>query len=286
MPVIIGKELVYYLYSDTRPHTGKASPVQKGLVPGLRDNDAMLCEEGLGFGVPVLQYARDFYFPGSANTTTEGKVPVGASRKCYQYNLVERAQRPDDRSIRPFSWVIHRLYNSLYKTRAGYAAISICIPPNLSQRYGIKLPRSKFIHVRDKGWSCSTYTLDSAKGTILVTIELDGVSHEGLQQVYVSNEMGGSLFTHYCDSSGLKLRGEEITGWSEIDAGWAAMYAPSIGLGFRVDFPSNIIAFRGRETFSKDVSWSGMILAVSPSTDKVEYRVRLGAYETLVKDSP
>ena len=285
MSVITKKELVYYLYNDSRPRSGRSSPVQKGLVPGLENSDAKLCEEGVGFGVPVLQYARDFYFPGSANTRTEGKVPAGAYQKCFQYNLVERAQDPDEKSVRPLSWVDHRLYNRIYTSSVGYAIISICAPPNRGRRYRLKASRSEFIRVRDRGWSCTKYVLNPAEGTMKVTIELDRVSREGLQQVYVSNEMGGHLFTHYFDSSGLRLRGEEIGGWSRIDAKWVIMYAPGIGLGFRIDIPTGIAAFRGRETFSRDTSWSGVILSVSPSARTIEYGVRLDTFRALAKQT-
>ena len=285
MPVVTKKELAYYLYNDTRPHSGKSSPVHKGLVPGLENSDAKLCEEGVGFGVPILQYARDFYFPGSAKTTEKGSVSAGVYQKCFQYNLVERSQKPSERSVRPFSWVVHRLYNRIYKSSVGYAAISVCAPPNLNLRYGIKLPKSEFIPVRDRGWSCTTYALSPAEGTIKLTVELDRVNREGLQQVYVSNEMGGHLFTHYFDSSGLRLRGEEIGGWSRINAKWVIIYAPAIGLGFRIDIPPSIAAFRGRETFSKNVSWSGVILSVSPSVRTIEYGVRLDTFGALAKQS-
>jgi hypothetical protein len=285
MSVVTKKDLEYYLYNDSRPHSGISSPVQKGLVPGLQNSDARLCEEGLGFGVPILQYARDFYFPGSAETTEEGKLSAGVYQKCFQYNLIERTQKPSERSVRPFSWVAHRVYNRIYKSSVGHTAISIFAPPNLKAWYGIKLPVSKLLRVRDRGWSCTTYALDPAEGTVKVTAELDRFSREGLQQVYVSNEMGGHLFTHYFDSRGLRLRGEEIGGWSRINAKWVIMHAPGIGLGFRIDIPPGIAAFRGRETFSKDVSWSGVIFSVSPSVRTIEYGVRLDTFGALAKQT-
>ena len=103
-------EVSYFLSSTTRPHHGKASPIQKGLVPSRKNGNADLCEEGVGFGVPLLQYKRDFFFPGKASTSDEGLLIEKNAWKRFQIDLVERhhvdaqlvssPERPHDPGIR------------------------------------------------------------------------------------------------------------------------------------------------------------------------------------------
>lgn len=281
MTVVAKANLAYYLYNDSRPHTGRSSPIQKGLVPGLEKSEGELCEEGVGFGLPILQYARDFYFPGSADATREGKLLTGTWQKRFRYDLVERTEDKDDVSINTFSWVGRRFWNRVYKSGLGGIIMNAIGPPELRSRHLVRVTYSRFVHVRDRGWASSTYALDTTRGVINVSVNLDDVSHDGLQKVYVSNEMGGHLFKHYLDDSGLKLSGDSISGWSVMRAKSAVLYAPSIKLGFRIDIPQGVSAFRGRETFSNHTSWSGVILSVPPTVNIVEYKVRFGSLREL-----
>jgi len=285
MPAVVKTDLAYYLYNDSRPRTGRSSYVQKGLVPGLENSDAGLCEEGVGFGLPVLQYARDFYFPGTADTTREGKIPAGTWQKRFQYDLVERTEHKDNEPIHAFSWAGGRFWNRIYKSELGGMIMRTIGPPELRWRYLTRVSYSRFLRVRNRGWASSTYVLDAVRGAFNITVNLDDISHDGLQKVYVSNEMGGRIFTHYLDDGGLRLSGDSITGWSKVHAKWAVLYAPSIKLGFRIDIPRGVSAFRGRETFSNHTSWSGVILSIPPSANTVEYEVRFGTLEELIGQS-
>lgn len=57
--------LMLRLYSDTRPHVGKITPLQKGLA--LVQDSHELIEEGYGFGVPIVIYRGRAYL--SQHTT-------------------------------------------------------------------------------------------------------------------------------------------------------------------------------------------------------------------------
>ena len=69
----LGSGLAVRVYSDTRPHVGKITPVQKG--PVLTQDGVELIEEGYGFGAPIVIYdGRSFL-----SQTAEVRQPAEAS---------------------------------------------------------------------------------------------------------------------------------------------------------------------------------------------------------------
>ncbi|RDE16158.1 MAG: hypothetical protein C4K49_05090 [Candidatus Thorarchaeota archaeon] len=277
-----GNSLRYYLYTDSRPHHGKASPVQKGLIPSRTNGGPDLCEEGVGFGLPVLQYARDFYFPGSSTVAREGEVTTGDWWKHFQFDLIERMYKKE--GVGTFSWVHPRVFNIIYKAGPGRLIVQTTKRLGMEQRGRPKPPEHRFIRVRTRGSAHATYLLDVQEKRVSVAMDLVDIFRKGLQRVYVSNELGAHAFTQYIDSSGLRLEGDKISPWAKVDARWAMLYAPAIETGFRVDIPETCIAYRGREIIGTDISWSGIILSASPSAKKIQYMIRFGSLKELIQE--
>ncbi|MFW9810372.1 MAG: hypothetical protein ACFFE6_13420, partial [Candidatus Thorarchaeota archaeon] len=106
-------------------------------------------------------------------------------------------------------------------------------------------------------------------------LDFSAVERSNLQHIYVSNELGGTLFENYTDSSGIKLVGNEIGGWDKIHASWAAFCAPKRGIGYQVEIPRSVHAFRGREVIGSDICWSGVIFMLSPSVQSIQYDINI-----------
>ncbi|MHA2072130.1 MAG: hypothetical protein ACW985_10145, partial [Candidatus Thorarchaeota archaeon] len=104
-----GSEMSYYLTKNLWPHLGKSSPVQKGLLPSVTSSPPEMCEGGVGFGVPILEYKRDFYFPGTAAVSEEGRIRGDTAWKHFAMNLIDRRQKKGSESISSFSWVFQRI---------------------------------------------------------------------------------------------------------------------------------------------------------------------------------
>jgi hypothetical protein len=265
----------YYLFSSSRPHCGKASPIQKGLIISRTGGEADLCEEGLGFGTPILQYRKDFYFPGKAEVSQEGSLHEGGFWKRFEFNLVERHQTAEG-VINTFSWVKQRLYNRLYKNRIGRMLLGILEAAGPNRRRGIVPSGSVFFNVKSKGRILVEYEVNPTNGDIIVSLDISEIEREGLQHIYISNELGGSHFVQYADSGGLRLIGDKIEGWDKINAEWALFYSPNKNVGFKVTIPEGIDAFRGREVIGTEIRWSGVIFMLPSYANSLKYRISIG----------
>jgi hypothetical protein len=92
---------VLRLYSDTRPHVGKISGLQKGLV-WVREG-RLLVEEGYGFGAPIVEYEGQAYLARHAEIEREA-LPDGVRLiKRYQIDTVDTPIQFLRRKYRPVS---------------------------------------------------------------------------------------------------------------------------------------------------------------------------------------
>jgi hypothetical protein len=263
----------YHLSSSTKPHCGKTTPVQKGLILSRQGGEADLCEEGVGFGVPILQYGRDFVFPGSAEVSGEGEVSSEENWKAFDLNLIERHERDGRTKMSTFSWVVQRMYNRIYKSTGGF------LLPHLGKRLSSKgvyvghLDTPVFFRVNTHGKVLTKYLI--VNKDLHITLEISDIKRKGLQRIYVSNELGGSVFTEYRDGLGRIYRESEIGGWRRIQGNNAVLSAPGYGLSFSIDIPNGTQAFVGREMLQPGIRWSGVIFALPPATESFDFVVRI-----------
>lgn len=273
------ESLNYYLFDTPILSRGKSSPIQMGLIPSHHGGEADLSAEGLGFGVPILQYARDFYFPGTSTVHPIGMITDMHASKEFKFDLIERIQNKKSR-VEPFSWVENRLNLVLFKTLLGRQLLKFLHKYVYILNINPKPPPT-FIHTMNRGTAQVSYEFESKKRKIHVRIEFKSLLHTQLQRIYISNELGGSLFTYYRDGANLRLHGDTIGAYDKINATWALMYAPSLKIGFRVDYPPDVAGLRGRE-ISPNLNWSGIILSIPPERPVVEYDLTIGSLREIL----
>lgn len=92
----LGDGLALHLYSDTRPHVGKITPVQKGLALAVDGREWI--EEGYGFGAPIVIYeGRSFLAQqGHVIVTEDGREAV----KRFEIGLEDTWTQPFRRKYR------------------------------------------------------------------------------------------------------------------------------------------------------------------------------------------
>ena len=93
----LGNGLEVRAYSDTRPHVGKITPVQKGLVLVQEGED--LIEEGYGFGAPIIVHGGHAYLSQHAEVTASPDDRQIVKR--YQIDVEDTWTRPFRRKYRP-----------------------------------------------------------------------------------------------------------------------------------------------------------------------------------------
>ncbi len=281
------QHLLSFQISDLpKPQLGKSAPIQKGLIPRLQGNSDDLCGEGLGFGTPILQYRRDFYFPGTGTVTQEDANQEILWRKTFNFNLIERKQRDQLGTIDTFSWALPRLHNQMYKMKTGRYFLKLVALLNRwgFQRYGREFAPQLFLPVQSRGESHSQFRVTSDDQVLDTKLSFDTIVRNNLQFIYIANELGGRYFTHYYDGSGIHLVENHIEPWARIEGPWAAFYAPSLNFGFRLEIPEGIKAFRGREVFEgHEIFWAGIILRLPKSTTTCSYRVRFGSITQIME---
>lgn len=281
--------LSFHISDTSAPQSGKSAPIQKGLIPHLQNENVDICGEGLGFGTPILQYRRDFYFPGSASICHKDNDGSDLWAKQFIFNLIERKQHDPLTSIDTFSWVLPRLHNRIYKTKNGRQLLKLVALLNqwTFQARGKQSAPQYFIPVKSQGECQCQFLVRLKKRQIDVQVSFDTIVRNHLQFIYIANELGGQYFTQYWDSSGLYLQDNQIEPWAKITGHWAIFYAPALKFGFRVEIPKGINAFRGREVFeAHDIFWSGILLRFPKSTITCNYQIQYGAFQQIQETQP
>ncbi|MFW9850393.1 MAG: hypothetical protein ACFFF4_14770 [Candidatus Thorarchaeota archaeon] len=274
----------YYVYEDTRPQHGLSSPLHKGLIPVKREGQISLAEEGLGFGLPILRYKRDFYFPGSGQSPVNGLIVNDSAWKCYKFNLIERSKKNQQDEVGSFSWVIPRLYHRLYEFP--FLRKFLTLGRDKRQQVikrNVEI-QTTFHQVKSRGEACTSYTFNKNRNKITLKVELKNMVMNGLQHIYIMNELGGVIFDTYYDSLGNHLEGANIGEWNIISAKWGVLYSEKLDLGFKVHVPSDTVAFRGREVIGNIICWSGIALRIQPDRPIVQYDIEFGNKKYLLQN--
>ena len=235
--------------------------LQKGLTLEYRGRD--LCEEGVGFGVPVLKKGLEAIFPGASSVRHPDADPLHLVIE-YRMNLGERlALRGNPRfesplvsSLKDIVALLHRSYPI---TRGALTGISNA----MRALFGI---RTVFERRPSAGTLVMEYRIDPSAREILMSLDASGLDRDGLTELIVMNELGARHFREYADSDGLSLRDRGIGTWSPVAAAEASFRDPRYGILFRLRRVKGARLFRGRELVRRRLAWSGFAYVMPPET--------------------
>jgi hypothetical protein len=263
-----GWSLVIGSDGESFPHYPSGA-LQNGLV--LRREGLDICEEGVGFGVPVLKKKWETVFPGSMRILSHH--PDNFILVEFDINRVERLSLGARglmggflNSLKEATATLHR---RLAVLRRPLTAVS-----NLARRlFSIK---TVFIDAPSAGTVLVSYSVNPLTHTVKVSMDARNLIEEKTDQLVMMNELGARRFPVYTDSNGLRLQGDGIGTWDEVSAVEAALLDPELGIGFTVRRLDNSRLYRGRELVPGRLSWAGFAYAL-PSTEKaIEYEIAIG----------
>lgn len=255
-----------------RNQTYPTARIQKGLVMIYEGQE--LCEEAVGFGVPIVKRGLQTIFPSAVELTP---LPLGYSvgvHARYTMNLEERIKKSGSSTLQS---------PILYKCKNILAAFIRWLPFMRSfLTYASNLLRSTLAWettYETTGYSAYvtlTYTMDAQKGRILVDLDLPQEQQVGITEIIVMNEQGAHFFERYRDADGVSLVGNEIGCWDEVKAREAKFVSPGLGISFSLEQADKARLYRGRELIGRRLAWAGFGYICTPAQDHFSYEITVG----------
>lgn len=244
--------------------------LQKGL---LLHHGRELTEEGVGFGVPILKRGLQTIFPGGVGLTERRRGPAWEVTAAFDMNLVERLARPGAESLKS---------RSVYAAKDSLAALH-----RRSPRLRGPLTAASAALRRTFGWETVyeetepsavlkvTYTINGHEGTIAVTVDMAGLSRDGVTEVVLMNEQGAHHFDRYEDSDGTVLQADEIGTWDEVTADRASFISSTHRVTFSLRQVAGARLHRGRELVGSRLAWSGFGYSLPPTLPTLGYVITI-----------
>jgi len=268
--VEISKDLTL-LAGQSRPQEYPTSKIQKGLVISLKGED--LCEEGVGFGVPVLKFGDEAAFPGRSWTRVRKEGDLTVVEIDYDINLASRLAIGSrlidgDRTCRAKGRI-----DRLHRGRPPLRRVINLASALFRRAFSVE---TRLVEANSFGRARVVHAI-SQNGGIEVRVKC-WPKAEGCTEMAVMNEQGASSFDRYTDSEGQDLLGGEIGSWERTSAEWAQFIDSEHSLFFKLWKTEGAELFYGRETRPGRLAWAGLAHVVPMHERRdLEYKIELGA---------
>jgi hypothetical protein len=266
----LSNSLTLRIYSDTRPHNGKITDIQKGLI--LIHEGTETVGEGTGFGFPVLIYSDETYFSGTSQVNLVKQKNRTIICKEFFMDRIARNRfrnvKLENRELR----AVLRYVAGLYQRHKGLRSLSL---KEVYTRIGVK---SSFIKVPSTGKIIITYII--SQGMVRVKADFSQIPKHNLQRLFMLNEQGAGVFRRYMDSNGTTLIDRQIGAWDQVEAEWVSMTDSTDVFGFSLKRINNSILRRGREFLEGLLDWAGLDYEIDPKNSTFEYDIGILGAQT------
>jgi hypothetical protein len=261
-PLELNKRFTLKLSEDTGQCLGDSLGLQKGLIMFLGSEP--LCGEGVGFGVPAVEYSNQILFSRTATMIKKNSEFV----KTFSIDAVQRKTWKDKFSL---DNKIYRSVQSIladaYRTKAEFRPALGHIM-RIQSLVGIKLSTKS---VESKGYVNQTYRMSG--NSVTITVDNSGLTDKDFTRLYIFNEQS-SDFDVYHDEFGT-LRDDDIGVWEEVRSRRAYLTNRKLNVTFGVGNIPGTKLYRGRELLRPRLDWAGFCYSVPSNIQRFSYTVQI-----------
>jgi hypothetical protein len=257
----IDKRLVLGITEKCNHGSGDSSGLERGLILFVKNKP--MIGEGVGFGVPAIEYSDKILFSSSATTTIRNDTLI----RSYSIDAVQRKTWGRFAIDGKFYRMIQNRLAEIYRTdrRFRHALTQIMYVQFL---LGV---RSTYKQVKSRGYVDVSYNLVGRKVRIIV--DRSRLTHMDFRRLLVFNEQSAD-FNIYQDDFGI-LTNEDIGVWEEVKSRSASLRSRELNVGFGVENLPGARLYRGRELLRPRLDWAGFCYSIPPETERFTYTVQI-----------
>ncbi len=258
----LNERLSLKLSENASQYLGDSLGLQKGLVMFLGSKS--LCGEGVGFGVPAVEYSDKIFFSRVATIAKKDNELV----KRFSIDTVQGKTWNGRFSLdnKIYQAVQSRLTDTYRKKREFRRILTRMM--QLQSLVGIKLTNRT---VESMGYVNETYQMSG--NSVTITVDNSGLTDKDFMRLYIFNEQSADFDVYY-DEFGT-LRDDDIGVWEEVKSRRAHLENRRLNVTFGVENIPGSKLFRGRELFRPRLDWAGFCYSVPSKTQQFSYTVQL-----------
>ncbi len=245
--------------------------IQKGLI--LIYEGRELCEEAVGFGVPILKRGLKATFPSSVEIFPIIDRQLSGIQARFTLDLEERIKASNKTTLdNPALYVGKNILAAAIRrlpfARGILTRLSSLLRSQMAWETTYE-PSAYSTHVT------MTYVMDATRDRIQVELNGMDIDSQGVSEVVVMNELGAGLFDMYQDSGGLSLVGNDIGCWDQVLANEATFLSHEAKIAFRLPKVDGARLYRGRELIGNRLAWAGFGYTFPPDLRQFSYEIVL-----------
>lgn len=250
--------------NEIRDLSGDSSGLQKGLSIFFKSNP--ICGEGVGFGVPIVEYPNSLLFSTTANLEYKNGVFVkyfsmdSLPIKTWRNRIIIK-----NRIYHFFQHKLAEKYKNYPRTRS---LLTYLI--KLQSFFDIKL---SYQRIYSKGIIKVKYYLEKKK--IKICVDSSGLTDKKYKRLLILNEQS-SDFNLYKDKLGI-LRTGDIGAWEEIGSEWASLTNEFVNLTFYMKNIAGAKLYRGWELIKPRLDWAGFCYSIPSYKESFDYVIKIEA---------
>jgi hypothetical protein len=258
----LNDRVCFRLHDTVEAGPGDSSALQKGLV--MLVEGRAVCGEGVGFGVPAVEY------PGRILFCTHATVQA-MNRELVKSFLMDTVQRKTWRQRVPVDNRVYLLLEQRLVNRYRLDSRQRAFLFHVMRLISLLGFRLSYRQIGSRGLIEIRYRLSGSN--VEVTVDSSQLLDRRYKRLLIFNEQS-SGFDLYKDQI-RTLEGDEIGVWEMTESERACLTNSHARVTFCVRNVKGAGLYRGRELLRPRLDWAGFCYSVPPSKGQFEYTIEI-----------